>query len=96
MRCICNFMLVDFTFRPPAQAYKAMCTPEFYVFDADDKLHYHGQFDSVRPGQDVPVTGQDVRNALDAALAGKAAPSAPPSIGCSVKWHPGKQPAYAQ
>jgi hypothetical protein len=81
---------------PCVQAYKAMCTPEFYVFDADAKLQYHAQFDAARPGRaGKPVTGRDLRAALDAVLEGKRAPAAPPSMGCGVKWHPGKQPAYA-
>lgn len=77
-----------------AQAYKAMCTPEFYIFDGSLKLQYHGQFDSARPGKNVPVTGKDVRDALDAVLAGEPVPSAKPSIGCNIKWHPGKEPSY--
>jgi thiol-disulfide isomerase/thioredoxin len=79
-----------------AQAFRAMCTPEFYVFDGEGKLAYHGQFDDARPGKDsTPVTGKDLRAALDAVLQRNPAPKAPPSVGCSVKWHPGKQPAYA-
>lgn len=72
-----------------------MCTPEFYVFDADLKLQYHGQFDDARPSKETQVTGRDVRAALDAVIDGKEVPKAPPSMGCSVKWHPGKQPDYA-
>jgi thiol-disulfide isomerase/thioredoxin len=72
-----------------ARAFDAACTPEFYVFDAQGKLAYHGQFDDSRPGNDVPVTGQDLRAAVDAVLAGKP-PSAQqkPSIGCNIKWRP--------
>eukprot|EP00892_Ulva_mutabilis_P008108 jgi/Ulvmu1/566/UM001_0574.1 len=77
-----------------AKAYKAMCTPEFYCFDGDLKLVYHGQFDDSRPGSRTPVTGKDVRQAMDAMIAGEPVPKGKPSMGCSVKWHPGQQPAY--
>eukprot|EP00195_Chlamydomonas_chlamydogama_P009376 CAMPEP_0202913810 /NCGR_PEP_ID=MMETSP1392-20130828/61537_1 /ASSEMBLY_ACC=CAM_ASM_000868 /TAXON_ID=225041 /ORGANISM="Chlamydomonas chlamydogama, Strain SAG 11-48b" /LENGTH=242 /DNA_ID=CAMNT_0049605221 /DNA_START=62 /DNA_END=790 /DNA_ORIENTATION=- len=77
-----------------AKAYKAACTPEFYVFDKDLKLVYHGQFDDARPSSDKPVTGADLRAALDAAVKGAAAPRSRPSIGCNIKWHPGNEPAY--
>lgn len=72
-----------------ARAFDAACTPEFYVFDAAGKLAYHGQFDDSRPGNDVPVTGQDLRAAVDALLAGQR-PSAnqKASIGCNIKWRP--------
>jgi hypothetical protein len=73
-----------------------MCTPEFYVFDADSKLQYHGQFDNARPGNGALVTGKDVRTALDAVLSGTPVPQARPSMGCNVKWHPGKEPGYFQ
>jgi peroxiredoxin len=70
-----------------ARAFDAACTPEFYVFDAHGKLAYRGQFDEARPKNNVPVTGADVRAAVDAVLAGRA-PNADqkPSIGCSIKW----------
>lgn len=78
-----------------AQAYKAACTPDFYVFDADKKLAYRGQFDASRPGNDVPVTGEDLRKAVDAVLAGQEVPEPHmPSIGCNIKWIAGKEPAY--
>jgi hypothetical protein len=78
-----------------AKAYKAACTPDFYVFDGDRKLIYRGQLDDSRPGNAVPVTGADLRAALDTALAG-AAPAAQqePSIGCNIKWKPGNAPDY--
>lgn len=76
------------------QAYKGMCTPEFYCFDADLKLTYHGRFDDSRPGGAKPVTGNEVRKALDAMIAGEPVPAGVPSMGCSIKWHPGKTPAY--
>jgi peroxiredoxin len=78
-----------------AKAYRAACTPDFYVFGADRKLVYRGQLDDSRPGNGVPVTGADLRAALDAALAGRA-PSAEqrPSIGCNIKWRRGQEPEY--
>jgi peroxiredoxin len=78
-----------------AQAYRAACTPDFYVFDAQRKLVYRGQLDSSRPGNGIPVTGSDLRAALDAALAGRP-PQADqkPSIGCNIKWRPGNEPDY--
>jgi peroxiredoxin len=70
-----------------ARAYQAACTPDFFLFDKSRKLVYRGQFDSSRPGNGVPVTGNDLRAALDAVLSGKA-PSThqTPSIGCNIKW----------
>jgi peroxiredoxin len=70
-----------------AKAYQAACTPDFYVFDGDIKLVYRGQMDGSRPRNDVPVTGEDVRAALDAVLAGEpVAEEQRPSIGCNIKW----------
>ena len=78
-----------------AQAYRAACTPDFYVFDRQRKLGYRGQMDSSRPGSDVPVTGEDLRAALDAVLAGRpVAPNQKPSLGCNIKWKPGNEPEY--
>ena len=78
-----------------AQAYKAACTPDFYIFDKAQKLAYRGQLDSSRPDSGVPVTGRDLRAALDAVVAGQAAPTdQKPSIGCNIKWKPGHEPAY--
>jgi peroxiredoxin len=78
-----------------AQAYKAACTPDFFVFDASRKLAYRGQFDDSRPGNGKPVTGADLRAALDAVLGGKpAASKQQPSIGCNIKWRAGNEPAY--
>jgi peroxiredoxin len=78
-----------------AQAYKAACTPDFYIFDKAQKLAYRGQLDSSRPDSGVPVTGRDLRAALDAVVAGQAAPAdQKPSIGCNIKWKPGHEPAY--
>ena len=78
-----------------AKAYHAACTPDFYVFDADRKLVYRGQLDPSRPGSDVPVSGHDLRVALDTLLAGKSPVAAQiPSLGCNIKWKPGNHPPY--
>jgi peroxiredoxin len=78
-----------------AKAYHAACTPDFYVFDGDRRLVYRGQLDGSRPGNDVPVTGTDLRAALDALVAGRAVPTGQvPSIGCNIKWKAGQEPAY--
>jgi peroxiredoxin len=78
-----------------AQAYHAACTPDFFLFGPDLKLVYRGQFDDSRPGNGLPVTGRDLRNALDAVLAGKAvAADQKPSIGCNIKWKPSNAPRY--
>ncbi|PQO30696.1 thioredoxin family protein [Blastopirellula marina] len=78
-----------------ARAYKAACTPDFYVFDGDKKLAYRGQFDASRPGNDIAVTGDDLRKAVDAIVAGNAVPEPQmPSIGCNIKWISGKEPEY--
>ncbi|MGA2747247.1 MAG: thioredoxin family protein [Verrucomicrobiota bacterium] len=79
-----------------AKAYKAACTPDIYLFDKGRKLVYRGQFDASRPGNGVPVTGKDLRAAVDAVLGGKpVAPVQTPSIGCNIKWKPGNEPGYA-
>jgi peroxiredoxin len=70
-----------------AHAYKAACTPDFFLFDANMKLAYRGQFDRSRPGNGVPVTGEELRAAIDDVLAGKAVSGEQrPSIGCNIKW----------
>lgn len=70
-----------------ARTYQAVCTPEFYVFDRNMRLAYHGQFDDARPKNDVPVTGRDLRQALDALLAGQpVVADQKPGIGCGIKW----------
>jgi peroxiredoxin len=78
-----------------AIAYRAACTPDFYVFDGGQQLVYRGQMDGSRPDSGIPVTGTDLRAALDAVLAGKK-PTAEqrPSIGCNIKWKPGGAPDY--
>ncbi|HXK01451.1 MAG TPA: thioredoxin family protein [Verrucomicrobiae bacterium] len=72
-----------------ARAYQAACTPDFFLFDAGRKLVYRGQLDSSRPGNDLPVTGADLRAAIDAVLAGRPlGADQKPSIGCNIKWKP--------
>ncbi len=78
-----------------AKAYRAACTPDFFVFDRQKKLVYRGQMDDSRPGNGIPVTGRDLRAALDAALAGKPVSGRQKSsLGCSIKWKPGGEPDY--
>ncbi len=78
-----------------AKAYRAACTPDFFLFDSDRKLVYRGQLDDSRPGNDQPVTGRDLRQALDAVLAGRPVDSdQKPSMGCNIKWKPGNEPDY--
>jgi len=78
-----------------ALAYRAACTPDFFLFDEARRLVYRGQMDGARPRNDTPVTGSDLRAALDAVLAGRAVNSTQrPSIGCNIKWKPGKAPGY--
>ncbi len=80
-----------------AKAYHAACTPDFFLFDASRKLVYRGQFDGSRPGNKLPVTGSDLRAAVDALLAGQPVPSAQqPSIGCNIKWKTGHEPDYSR
>jgi peroxiredoxin len=78
-----------------AKAYRAACTPDIYLFDKNRKLVYRGQFDDSRPGNGIPVTGKDLRAALDAVLAGRPVPpDQKPSIGCNIKWKAGNEPDY--
>ncbi len=78
-----------------AKAYKAACTPDFFVFDADHQLVYRGQLDDSRPKSGTPVTGADLRTALDNVLSGKpTAEIQRPSIGCNIKWKAGAEPEY--
>jgi peroxiredoxin len=80
-----------------AEAFHAACTPDLFLFDGDGKLVYRGQFDDSRPGNNVPVTGSDLRAAAEALLAGTEIASAQrPSIGCNIKWKAGHEPAYAR
>lgn len=93
---------LDFTFpvcydetQEVAKAYTAACTPDFFLFNADQKLVYRGQLDQSRPSLEIPVTGQDLRRALDTVLAGSPVdPDQKPSLGCNIKWKPGNEPSY--
>ena len=78
-----------------AKAYRAACTPDLYVFDSHQKLAYRGQLDDSRPSRNVPVSGYDVRKALDAVLEARPVdPEQRASIGCNIKWKPGNEPDY--
>ncbi|MGH7202371.1 MAG: thioredoxin family protein, partial [Planctomycetaceae bacterium] len=78
-----------------AKRYRAACTPDFFLFDKNQRLVYRGQFDDSRPESGIPVTGQDLRAACDLVLAGKPVPPEQrPSIGCNIKWKLGSEPEY--
>jgi peroxiredoxin len=78
-----------------AKNYRAACTPDIFLFDRGRRLVYRGQFDASRPGNGIPVTGKDLRAALDAALAGRPTSEfQAPSIGCNIKWKAGNEPDY--
>jgi hypothetical protein len=78
-----------------AKSYRAACTPDIFLFDRGRRLVYRGQFDASRPGNGIPVTGQDLRAALEAVLAGRpVAERQVASIGCNIKWKPGQEPDY--
>lgn len=78
-----------------AKAYKAACTPDFFLFDTEQKLAYRGRFDGSTPKNDLPVSGEDMRKAIETVLAVTAVDKAQiPSIGCSIKWIPGNEPTY--
>ena len=80
-----------------AKAYTAACTPDFFLFDAQQRLAYRGQLDNSRPGNGKAVTGRDLRAALDAVLAGRPVAAAQqPSAGCNIKWKKGNEPPYAR
>lgn len=80
-----------------ARAYAAACTPDFFLFDQARKLVYRGQFDDSRPGTAKPVTGKDLRAAVEAVLGGTSvSKEQKPSLGCNIKWKKGREPAYAR
>lgn len=90
-----NFPLAFDASQEAAKAFRAACTPEFYLFDGGRKLIYRGQLDDSRPKNQLPVTGRDLRAALEAALGGKPPlPDQKPGIGCNIKWRPGNEPDY--
>ncbi|MBC1219647.1 thioredoxin family protein [Nostoc sp. UCD121] len=90
-----NFTLCYDESQETAKAYTAACTPDFFVFDEQRKLVYRGQLDDSRPSNGKPVTGADLRAAIEAVLAGKPVTSdQKPSVGCNIKWKPGNQPSY--
>ena len=78
-----------------SKVYTAACTPDFFLFDESNRLVYRGQLDDSRPSTDIPVTGRDLRLAIDAVLRDKEIdPQQKPSIGCNIKWKPGNEPEY--
>ncbi len=78
-----------------AKVYRAACTPDFFLYDAERKLVYRGQFDDSRPRNDLPVTGKDLATAVETVLAGNPAPADQhASLGCNIKWKPGNEPDY--
>jgi thiol-disulfide isomerase/thioredoxin len=78
-----------------AKAYGAACTPDFFLFDEARRLVYRGQLDDSRPGSSIPVTGRDMRAAVDAVLSGRhVSAEQKPSLGCNIKWKPGSAPSY--
>lgn len=80
-----------------AKTYTAACTPDFFLFDKNRKLVYRGQLDDSRPSNNIPVTGKDLRTAIDAVLLDqKVNPNQKPSIGCNIKWKPGNEPSYSK
>ncbi len=86
--------LIDATQRT-ALAYEAICTPDFFLFDAERRLAYRGRFDGSTPGNKVPVTGNELRAAVDALFAERPIEQQNASIGCSIKWTPGNAPEWA-
>ncbi len=79
-----------------ARSYDAACTPDFFLYDKSNRLVYRGQLDDARPGNDIPVTGHDLRAALQSLAANKPIPTdQKPSIGCNIKWRPGNEPVYS-
>jgi peroxiredoxin len=78
-----------------AKAYRAACTPDFFLFDSDHRLVYRGQLDDSRPGNGLPVDGRDLRAAIDAVLTGQSVDAnQQPSVGCNIKWKAGNEPDY--
>jgi len=79
-----------------AKKYKAACTPDFFLFDENRKLVYRGQLDDSRPANNIPVTGKDLREAIEDVLNNRPVnPNQKPSVGCNIKWIPGNEPEYS-
>ena len=92
-----NFPLCYDESQSTAKAYTVACTPDFFLYDQSRKLVYRGQLDDSHPGNNIPVTGQDLRAALDAVLAGHpVSTQQKPSLGCNIKWKNGQEPVYAR
>ena len=90
-----NFPYLHDDSQDVAKAYRAACTPDLFLFDKNQKLVYRGQLDDSRPGNEQPVTGADLRAAIDAMLADKPInPDQLPAVGCNIKWKPGDEPDY--
>ena len=90
-----NFPLCYDESQEVSKAYTAACTPDFFLFDRDNKLVYRGQLDDSRPSTDILVTGKDLRSAIDAVLQNRKIDfEQKPSIGCNIKWKPGNEPEY--
>lgn len=90
-----NFPILYDESQAVAKAYTAACTPDFFLFDTQRKLVYRGQLDDSRPGNNKPVTGKDLRAAIDAVLANRpVSPDQRPATGCNIKWQSGNAPAY--
>jgi peroxiredoxin len=90
-----NFPILYDEDQEVAKSYTAACTPDFFLFDARQKLVYRGQLDDSRPGNGKPVTGKDLRAAMDSLIAGRPiAKEQKPSVGCNIKWKAGNAPAY--
>jgi thiol-disulfide isomerase/thioredoxin len=90
-----NFPVLYDESQETAKAYTAACTPDIFLFGPDRRLVYRGQLDDSRPGNTHPVTGKDLRSALDAVFSGRSvSPDQRPSTGCNIKWKPGNEPPY--
>lgn len=90
-----NFPLCYDESQETAKAYTAACTPDFFLFDANQQLVYRGQLDDSRPGNNEPINGKDLRAAIDGVIASERVDAKQkPSIGCNIKWKPGNEPDY--
>ena len=90
-----NFPICYDETQETSKTYTAACTPDFFLFDSERKLAYRGQLDDSRPSTNTPVTGKDLRNAIDSLLTGTTVnPDQKPSLGCNIKWKPGNEPDY--